>query len=75
MQDFNDILNAAILSLPVCGEDVEVTERFTFHGSDSHVSADCEPKVNGRLGRPWGVMDSLDRGVWHCWYLCRRTKV
>ena len=22
-----------------------------------------------------GVMDSLDHGVWHCWYLCGRTKV
>ena len=30
IQAFNDILNAAILSVPVCGEDVEVTERFTY---------------------------------------------
>ena len=29
IQAFNDILDAAILSVPVCGEDVEVTERFT----------------------------------------------
>ena len=26
------------LSVPVCGEDVEVTERFTYLGSDIHVS-------------------------------------
>jgi len=26
-----------ILSLPVCGKDVEVTERFTFFVSDTHV--------------------------------------
>ena len=26
IQAFNDILDAAILSVPVCGEDVEVTE-------------------------------------------------
>ena len=30
IQAFNDILVAAILSVPVCGEDVEVVERFTY---------------------------------------------
>ena len=63
IQAFNDILDAAVLSVPVCGEDVEVAERFTFLGSDIHVSAGCEPNVNRRLGRAWGVMDSLDHGV------------
>ena len=75
IEAFNDILDAAILSVPVCSEDVEVTERFTYLGSDIHVSAGCEPEVNRYLGRAWGVMDSLDHGVWRCWYLCRRTKV
>ena len=42
IQAFNDILDAAILSVPVCGEDVEVVERFTDLGSDIHVSAGCE---------------------------------
>ena len=28
-QALNNIFDAAILSVPVCGEDVEVTERFT----------------------------------------------
>ena len=63
IQAFNDILDAAILSVPVCGEDVEVTERFTYLGSDIHVSAGCEPEANRRLGRAWGVKDSLDYGV------------
>ena len=72
---FNDILDAAVLSVPVCGEDVEVVERFTYLGSDIHVSADCEPKVNRCLVLAWGVMDSLVHGVWHCRYLCGRTKV
>ena len=53
IQAFNDILDAAILSLPVCGEDVEVTERFTYLYSDIHVSAGCEPEVNRCLGRAW----------------------
>ena len=42
---------------------VEVVERFTYFGSDIHVSAGCESEVNRRLGRAWGVMDSLDHGV------------
>ena len=42
IQAFNGILDAAVLSVPVCGEDVEVMERFTCLGSDIHVSAGCE---------------------------------
>ena len=75
IQSFNDILDAAILSVPVCGEEVEVTKRFTSLCSDIHVSTGCEPEVNRRLGQAWGVMDSLDHGVWCCRYLCRKTEV
>ena len=75
IQAFNDILNAAFFSVPICGEDVEVTERFTSLGSDFHVSAGCEREINRRLGLAWGVMDSLDHEVWHCRYMCGRTKV
>ena len=62
IQAFNDILDAAIPSVPVCGEDVEFTARFTYLGSDIHVST-CELEVNRHLGRSRGVMDSLDHGV------------
>ena len=75
IQAFNDILDAAVLSVPVCGEDVEVVERFTYLGSDIPVSAGCESEINRRLGRLWGVMDSLDNGVWRCRYLYGRAKV
>ena len=44
-------MDAAVLSVLVCSEDVEVTERFTYLGSDIHVSAGCEPEVIGHLGR------------------------
>ena len=67
-------LDAAIFSAPVCGEDVKVTERFTYLGSDIHVSAGCETEVNRCLSQAWRVMDLLDHGVWHCRYL-RRTNV
>ena len=62
IQAFNDILDAAILSVPVCSEDVEVMESFTYLDSDTHVSADCKPEVNRCLGRALLVMDSLDHG-------------
>ena len=45
IQAYNDILDAAIRSVPICGEDVEVTERFTYLGS--------EPEVNRHLVGPW----------------------
>ena len=69
----NDILN--ILSVAVCGEDIEVMEIFTYLCSDIHVSAGCEPEVNKSLGRAWGVMDSLDHWVRCYQCLCRRTKI
>ena len=75
IQAFNDILDAAILSVPICGDDAEVPEGFIYLGGDIHVSVGCEPEVVRRLGRAWGVMDSLDHGVRRCRYLCRRTKV
>ena len=65
IQAFNDMLDAAIFSVPVCGVDVEVTERFTYLGRDIHVSAGCEPEAKRCLGCACGVMDSRDHGVWH----------
>ena len=75
IQAFNNILDAAILYVPGCGKDIEVKERFTYLDSDIHVPAGCEPEVNERLGRAWGVMDSLYNGVWRFRHRCRTTKV
>ena len=53
-QAFNDILDAAILSVPVCGEDVEVTERFTYLGSDTDVSvSQREIDISVEPGESW----------------------
>ena len=62
IQAFTDILDAAFVSLPVCGKDVEVMESFTYLGSDAHISAGCELEVNRCLVWAWGVMDSQDHG-------------
>ena len=62
------------LSVPVCGEDVEVTERFTDLGSNIHVSA--PHAVSQRSIDVWvGPGKSLIHEVCCCQYLCRRTKV
>ena len=56
-------MDAAILPVPVCDEDVEVMEGFTYLDSDIHVSACCESEVYRHLGRVSRVIDSLDHGV------------
>ena len=57
------------------GNNVDCVHRFTYLGSDISDSASCVPEVNRRIGRACGVMDSLDKGVWRCRYLCRGTKI
>jgi hypothetical protein len=75
IQAFNGILDATVQSVPVGREVVEVTDRFTYLGSDISDSAGCDLEVNKRLGRAWGAMNSLEDGVWRCRYLSQRTKV
>ena len=75
IQAFGDILDAAVESLSVAGENVDVVETFTYLGSVVHRSTSCEAEVNRRLGLAMGAMNSLDRGVWRSRYLSRRTKV
>ena len=50
IQAFNDILDAAIFSVPVCGEDVEVTERFTYLGSDMSLLAVSQRSIDVCVG-------------------------
>ena len=75
IQAFGDILDAAVDSLPVAGENVDVVETFTYLGSVIHRSTSCEAEVNRRLGLASGAMNSLDKSVWRSRHLSRRTKV
>ena len=52
--------------LPVNGENVEVTQTFTYLGSVIHSSTSCGLEVSRRLGRAWSAMNSLDEGVRRC---------
>ena len=56
IQAFNDILDAAVLSVPVCGEDVEVTER---KNSAEQRRWSLEESVRERNGT--GYTDEHDR--------------
>ena len=57
------------------GETVEVTERFTYPGSEIHVSAGCEQRsIDGWIGLGESRIHWI-MGAW-CWsYLCRWKKV
>ena len=61
--------------MQACGENIEVLDKFTYLGSVIHNSGGSGHDVLRRLGLAYGVMDSLDRSIWRCRYLCRRTKL
>ncbi|KAG2458712.1 AATF protein, partial [Polypterus senegalus] len=63
IQVFNDLLGTTISSRSVCRESVDLVKWFTYLGSDIHVSGDSSYEVSRRIGRAWGVMKSLERGV------------
>ena len=45
------------------GENVEVTQTFTYVGSVIRSSTSCELDVTRRLGRAWSAMNSLDESM------------
>ena len=74
MQAFGDMQEATTESVSVGGENAELIQTFTYIGSVIHSSTSCGLEVNRRLGRARSAMTSLDEVVWHCRYLCERTK-
>ena len=75
IQAFGDLLDEAVHSVQVCGEDIEVLDKFTYLGSVIHKDGGSSKDVTRRIGLTSGVMNSLDKSIWRCRYLCRRTKV
>ena len=75
IQEFGSILDAAMKSCRVAGEEVEIVEKFTYLGSVVHSSTSCEAEVARRLGLAYGAMNSLEKTVWRSRYLSRKTKV
>ena len=75
IQDFGGLLGEPAQSVRACGEDIEVTQSFTYLGSVVHSSGLSDQEVNRRIGLASGVMNSLDRSIWRSRYLCRGTKL
>ena len=75
IQAFGDLLDDAVQSVQACGENIEVWSKFTYLGSVIHNSGTSDYDVNRRLGLAYGVMNSLNKSIWRCRYLCRRTKL
>ena len=75
IQEFGDILAAAVDSPPLAGENVDVVETFTFLGNGLHRLTSCEAEMNRQLGVAMEAMKALDKSMWRSRYLSRRTKV
>ena len=75
VQAVGHILDATVESIPVNGENVKVTQTFTYIGGVIQSSTSCELEVNRQLRQAWGAMISLDESVCRCQYLCERTEV
>ena len=75
VQEFSEILDVTIESIPVNGENMEVTQMFTYLGRVIHSPASCELEVSWWMGWTWRKMNSLEECVWHCHYFCKKMKV
>ena len=75
VQDFGGLLDDTVQSVLACGEDVEISENFTYLGSVVHNNGGSRQEVLRRIGLAHGVMDSLSTSIWRCRYLCRQTKI
>ena len=75
VQVFGGLLDESVESVRACGEDIEISENFTYLGSVVHNNGGSRQEVLRRIGLAHGVMDSLNKSIWRCRYLCRRTKI
>ena len=75
VQVFVGLLDETVQSVRVCGEDIDISENFTYLGSVVHNNGGSRHEVLRRIGIAHGVMDSLNSSIWRCRYLCRRTKI
>ena len=75
VQVFGDLLDEAVRSVHVCGENIDILDSFTYLGSEVHNDGGSTHEVVRRIGLAYGVMDSLNSSIWRCRYLCRRTKI
>ena len=75
VQVFGGLLDETVQSVHACGEDIAISEHFTYLGSVVHNNGGSRHEVLRRIGLAHGVMDSLNKSIWRCRYLCRQTKI
>ena len=75
IQVFGDLMDEAVQSVRIHGENIEILDRFTYLGSVVHSDGGSGYEVSRRIGLAHGVMESLNSSIWRCRYLCRRTKI
>ena len=75
VQVFGGLLDETVQSVHACGEDIDISETFTYLGSVVHKNGESGHEVLRRIGLAHGVMDSLNASIWRCRYLCRQTKI
>ena len=67
--------NNLLPPVAVQGEPVSFVDNFVYLGSAIGSGGRSFLEINRRLGIASSVMNSLNRSVWRCRYLCRRTKI
>ena len=60
---FRGLLDETVQSVHACGEDIEISETFTYLGSVVHNDGESSQEVVKRIGLAHGVMDSLDANI------------
>ncbi|XP_037777072.1 uncharacterized protein LOC119574055 [Penaeus monodon] len=69
VQYFGDLLDVDIHSVH------EILDSFTYLGSVVQSDGGSDREVTQRLSLTYDVIDSLNRSIWRCWYLTKRTKI
>ncbi|XP_069990649.1 uncharacterized protein [Penaeus vannamei] len=70
-ESLESLVVALDASIRACSKDIEVTESFIYLGSVVHTSGLSDQEVSRQIGLAAGVMNSLDKSIWRCRYLCR----
>ena len=75
VQVFGGALDETVQSVQACGEDIEILKNFTYLGSVMYNDGWSSQEGTRWIGLAHGVMDLLNTNIWHCRYLCRKTKI
>ncbi len=63
---FEGFLDETVLSVHACGEDVEISESFTYLGNVVHNNGEFGQEVLRWICLAQDVLDSLSTSIWCC---------